>query len=394
MAATESLEPYRGRDFYVPAFVFKLRGREQQDVQHDVASVTFTDSLTEIESCDLVINNWDPDGQGGGRGWLKYSDSDTFDPWQDMSLDMGYYENGNDTLEPMLSGEIVRVTPDFPASGGSSMSIHCVGLLHRFRTKQIDRDYVKKKDSFVARELVTEIAKEVKEKVAGLRLSIDDKEVDDNLKVEKDIEHLTVKQEYAINFLLRRSREIGYEFVMEEKDPGANPREVVFHYRPANAVTRPVYKLEWGKTLISFQPSFAAANQVNEVIVRAWDPTGKKPLVGRARRSDLLREGVLDPTADFQVRQTPLADRQEIVTDEIVESQDEANELAKRRLRLIAQGLIEGRGKTIGLPKLRAGSKVELGGLGRYDGHYVVTGTTHSLSDSGYTTEFRARKEK
>ena len=394
MSAAEAVQPYLGKDFYVPAFVFKLKGREEQDVQHDVNSVTFTDSLTEIESCDLVINNWNTASSPGARGEFKYSDSDTFDPWQDMSLDMGYYKSGKADLEPMLSGEIVRMTPNFPASGASSLSIHCVGLLHRFRTKQIDRDYVKKKDSFVARELVNEVAKEVKEKVSTLRLSIDDEEINNNLKVEKEVEHLTVKQEYAINFLLRRSREIGYEFVMEEKDPNANPRPVVFHYRPANSVLRPVYKLEWGKSLISFQPSFAAASQVNQVTVRAWDPTGKKTLIGKAKRSDLLKEGVLDPTADFQVRQTPLADREEIVTDEIVESQDEANELAKRRLRLIAQGLIEGRGKTLGLPKLRAGSKVEIAGLGRYDGNYVVTGTTHSLSESGYTTDFNARKEK
>src|SRR5262249_9553408 len=143
---------------------FKLKGREQQDVQYDVISVTFTDNLTEIDACDLVINNWDQDAAARSQGQFKYSDSDTFDPWQDMSLEMGYYENGRDEFEPMLVGEIVRMTPNFPASGAPTLSIHCVGLLHRFRTKQIDRDYVKKKDSFVARELVGEIAKDVRSK--------------------------------------------------------------------------------------------------------------------------------------------------------------------------------------------------------------------------------------
>ena len=52
-------------------------------------------------------------------------------------------------------------------------------------------------------------------------------------------------------------------------------------------------------------------------------------------------------------------------------------------------------GSTVGLPNLRAGSVVEIDGLGsRFSGRYFITATTHSIGDSGYTTQFECRREE
>jgi len=159
-------------------------------------------------------------------------------------------------------------------------------------------------------------------------------------------------------------------------------------------VLKPTYVVEWGKSLISFQPSFGTANQPDQVIVRYWNPKTKQKFEGTATRADLLREGVLDPTQDFGVKQGQLAKKTELVTDVVVQSDDEARQAAKKRLRVMAQELIEGKGKTVGLPSLRSGNKIKIVGLGRYDGLYHITSTTHSIGDGGYTTDFAARKEK
>ena len=38
---------------------------------------------------------------------------------------------------------------------------------------------------------------------------------------------------------------------------------------------------------------------------------------------------------------------------------------------------------------------VELGGMGvRFSGRYFVTGTTHTIGDGGYTTQFECRREE
>ena len=392
-AATIEQDIYVGQDFYVPAFRVRVRGKELLQAEYDVLSVTYQDSDKEMDSFDLTVNNWDPDGKGPGLGWFKYSDTEVFDPWQDVELSMGYYRSGNDELQSMLVGEIVRMTPNFPGSGASTMTVHCVTLLQRFRTVQITKDYFQKKDSFIARDLVQGIAKDIRQKVPGLDLQVDDDEINRNLTNEGEIKHLNLHQQYAINFLFERSRVIGYDIWLEEGPPG--PRRVVkFHYAPSKYVLKPTYIVEWGKSLISFQPSFATGNQPDQVIVRYWDPTTKKKFEGTATRADLLQEGVLDPTQDFGVKQGPLAKKTELVTDIVVQSDDEAKLAAKKRLRVMAQGLIEGKGKTVGLPGLRSGNKIKIVGLGRYDGMYHISSTTHSIGDGGYTTDFSARKEK
>lgn len=395
MASIPTIEQdiYVGQDFYAPAFRVRVRGKELLQAENDVLSVVYNDSENEMDSFDLTVNNWDPDGNGPGMGWFKYSDSDVFDPWQDVELSMGYYRGGNDELRSMLVGEIVRMTPNFPSSGPSTLTVHCVNLLQRFRIAKITKDYFQKKDSWIARDLVQGIAQDIRKKVSGLDLQMDDDEVGRNLGVENEIQHLPVHEQYAINFLLERSREIGYDIWLEE-DTTSSRRVVTFHYAPSKYVLRPTYVLEWGKSLISFQPSFATTNQPDTVIVRYWNPKLKKKFEGTATRSDLFQEGVIDPTQDFGVKQGPLSKKTELVTDLVVQSDDEAVNAARKRLRILAQGLIEGKGKTIGLPDLRSGNKIRISGLGRYDGLYHVTGTTHSIGDGGYTTDFSARKEK
>jgi len=384
---------YIGQDFYVPAFRVRVRGRDLLKTEYDVLTVTYTDSDSDMDSFDLTVNNWDPDGKGPGRGWFKYSDTDVFDPWQDVELSMGYYRNGNDGLESMLVGEIVRMTPNFPESGTSTLTVHCVNLLQRFRTAQVTKDYFQKQDSWIARDLVQGIAKDIRQKLPSLDLQVDEDEISLNLAAENPIEHLNVHQQYAVNFLYSRSREIGYDIWLDEDTSGSR-RVVTFHYAPSKYTLKPTYILEWGKSLMNFQPSFATANQPDEVIVRYWNPKTKQKFEGKATRADLAQDGVIDPTADFGVKQGPLSKKTDLVTNLVVQSDDEAKTAAKRRLRILAQGLIEAKGKTVGLPSLRSGNKIRIVGLGRYDGLYHVTSTTHTLGDGGYTTDFSARKEK
>jgi uncharacterized protein len=61
--------------------------------------------------------------------------------------------------------------------------------------------------------------------------------------------------------------------------------------------------------------------------------------------------------------------------------------------------MVKATGTTVGLPKLRAGCKVQIGAPGknklgsRLSGTYFVTATTHVFNSNGYTTKFEARRE-
>ncbi|MBV8281693.1 MAG: hypothetical protein JO347_06455, partial [Candidatus Eremiobacteraeota bacterium] len=203
-------------------------------------------------------------------------------------------------------------------------------------------------------------------------------------------------------FLMERARRIGYELTLDELPTGTQ-RLVTFHYGPTSNVKDPTYVLEWGKSLISFQPNLQMANQVSEVTVRGWDPSGKTKFEATVKRSDLVAEGagIVNP-GDLGVNDSGLAQKRDIVVDRPVQSKAEVKDLARNTLLQIGQTLVEAKGKTIGLPDLRAGVKVQIKGLGTRFSQplggapfsYLVTSTTHTLSDSGYTTDFAARMEK
>lgn len=77
-----------------------------------------------------------------------------------------------------------------------------------------------------------------------------------------------------------------------------------------------------------------------------------------------------------------------------VESQAEADQLAKRRFEEMALRHVSGDGVCIGQPKLRAGRVIEIEGLGkRFSGSYYVTSTEHRYNrNTGYRTVFSARR--
>jgi phage protein D len=384
---------YEGQDFYVPAFLIKVQNQAlSRDVLNDVMSVTYSDSLANVDSFDMIVNNWDAEARVFDQAAFKYSDKDTFNPWKDVEVWMGYYRNGKDERRRMLTGEITTLTPNFPQSGSPTLTVRGLNLLHRFRTKQETRPFFAKKDTEIAQILVNDIAEEIRKKSPQLKLKLDPQDVENNRRrPEVPIPYLVMDNQYPIRFLMDRARDIGYELTMEEAPAGTN-REVTFHFGPSSDVKRNTYILEWGKSLISFQPTLQVANQVAELTVRGWNPQTKKEIKVTVKRTEI--PGIVTPS-ELGIIESELTKKLEIVVDRPVQNEAEARLLATNRLRKIGEILVEAKGKTLGVPDLRAGVKVQLKGLGeRFSGTYLVTSTTHTIGDGGYTTDFSARMEK
>ena len=90
-----------------PGFEMRLRGANvPRDVIRDVMQVSFKDSLTDVDSFDVTINNWD-----AGPRTFKYSDDYLFDPGTEIELWMGYRDS---SLRLMITGEIVELRPVLP----------------------------------------------------------------------------------------------------------------------------------------------------------------------------------------------------------------------------------------------------------------------------------------
>jgi phage protein D len=390
MSATLPVEPFVGQDFYVPAYTIRLGGRDVPEMS-DVTSVTYVDSLTAIDSFDLTVSNWDPDAH-----FFKYSDGNLFRPWTRVELGLGYYRHGRDERRRMLTGEITTLTPNYPATGGPTIGVRGLNLLHRFRLKQETKPFFDETDTKIAIFLVSKINQELRKQFPQMSIEIDSDDIKYNKNHEDPIPFLVCHNQYPIVFLMERSRRIGYELSIREI-PSGSEGKVVLGYGPTSVIDRPTYILEWGVTLSQVQPTLRVADQVHKVTVRGWNPKTKKPIEKSVTRAQLKGERVVHP-ADLDLQEPALA--QEITVDQPVASEKEAEHYAKKILRQRASELVVAKAKTIGLPDLRAGVKVQMRGLGdRFSGkkdhwfEYVVTDTSHTCGDNGYTTDFTARME-
>src|SRR5262249_7636722 len=149
------------------------------------------------------------------------------------------------------------------------------------------------------------------------------------------------------------------------------------HFQPSLTSRTPSYELNYGSTLLEFQPNLTTAKQVGEVTVRGWDAVHKQKIEETVTRKDLKLK--IEPSVESSFNQ-----RKEVLATVPIRTKEEAKQLALQTLTNIAKDMVKGTGSTLGLPDLRSGNRVDLGGLGvRFSKTYFVTATTHSISDSG-----------
>jgi phage protein D len=369
---------YKDQDFYVPSFDIKIGEKPvSRKVIRDILSVTYKDSLSDIDSFDITINNWDADTRN-----FKYSNDHRFDPGEKVEIWMGYYPHigAKGGLRLMLTGEITSLRPSFPAQGQPTLVISGLNFLHSLRKKQISKAYPKMTDN----EIAQQIAK---------RLSVE-------IEVDENSPDRTVPEEYLIQdntfdivFLLSRARRIGYDlFAVEDGRNGSKkPSKLIF--KPSTDIRSTRIELKYGLTLSEFSPELTTFNQVGKVTVKGWDSVRKKLISETVTLKQLKSKGLLNKKGQEKLEKG-FADREEVITNHPVHSVGEARQFARETLQDIVKDMVKGSGSVVGLPQLRTGCLLDLKGMGeRFDGKYFVTGTTHTIGDSGYTTRFECRME-
>ncbi len=389
----QPIQIYSNYDFYVPAFELKIKGQSlERDVIRDVISVSYTDSLDKLDSCEITLNNWDADKRA-----FKYSDPQTspvsFDPGAEIELYMGYYDRGGLTL--MLRGQIVSLAPDFPAGGQPTIQVRALNQLYKLHFKQETLVFTDKTDTQIAQAVLDKIVQDQNRQRSaagqpGLNLELVTRTAN---RSEEAHNYIVINNDYPIIFLIERARHNGYDIYIEEVAENSHTVSRL-HFHPPDRGVPAVYELKYGQTLINFKPTLKTKNQIAKVTVRGWNPAQKKEIVGEATWDDLDIRG-LPSVADMSAVDSALAGSEEVVADEPIETEAEAKQKAKAHLTERAQDLVSGSGSTVGLPELRAGRPVYIRGLGsRFSGRYLVTTSTHAIGDSGYTTQFEARMEE
>jgi phage protein D len=353
--------------FYVPRYKVLLGGQELHAQGGDFLSVQFKDSIKgELSGFELSLNNWDDAGEGGNPRF-KYSDDDrVIKLGQSVDVQMGYQDDAS--IESMMVGEITALDPQFPSSGAPTITVRGLDKLHRLRNRPRTRSWDNKSDCDIARQIANnnQLGGFEGDATSPTHTHVPQNNVDD------------------LAFLVERARRIDFEvFIRNGKLLFRRPRDT----------DDPVVRLDWGSSLISFTPSLTLARQVSKVTVRSWDRARGELLHFTVNRSDLSAIASGGRNAGQVLDEALGEPKEEIITREGITSQEDARALAESVLRRSSYAFVTGTAQTIGYPKLRAGTTVQLAKLGaRFDGKYYITDSTHRIDGNGYQTTLGVRK--
>lgn len=401
--------------FYVPQFRLVAEEENKPKSEHplpasvlrDVVEITYKDKLEEIDSCEIVVNNWDAE-----HNCFKYIGSETldskgkptvtdacspywniFDPCNRViNLSFGYAPG---ELKSMMRGSFVTYEPSFSQSGPPTLSVRMLNLLQKLRTKKYDKEYTAKlisklTDTAIANWISTQSDSDHKDQ-KRFPIPIKPYEAKSGDIPEPTLTYVIQKSQYDIDFLWQRARMNGYELRIDKAPDGSDQ----LIYQPSGAPKPPVYELKWGQSLLDFKPTLTVGNQYKSVTVRYFDRATQKTVDVKLDYTDPKVK--VNPNLHYLLDQCD--PREETIIEKPFYSKAEAERYCASVFTDQLKRMVKATGTTIGLPGLRAGCKIKIGGTGknnlgsRLSGIYFVTATTHTFNSNGYTTKFEARRE-
>ena len=327
------------------------------DPKADLISVTVFEDVNVTGMFTFTLVCWD-----SVEMRVRWIDDDFLSEGSDVEIDMGYRDN----METLFKGEITGLEPEFPNAQPPVLTVRGYDRRHRLMGKRKSRTFLNMKDGEIANQIAGDWS---------LSPEVEDTQV--------RLDYVLQNNQTDFEFLQERANRIGYEMVVTD---------TTLHFRPRKSNGSAVLTLRREVELLDFSARLTTMGQVEEVCVRGWDPKDKKEVTARSQTGDERQMGgsasgpaatrrAFNGTGHTTVRMPLL-------------SQAEADQLAKGWFGEMALRYVEGHGVCIGQPDLRAGTLVQIDGVGRrFSGTYYVTSTEHSYrSNIGYRTAFSVRR--
>jgi len=261
--------------------------------------------------------------------------------------------------EKSIVGVISAISVDFPSDGPVAVQIQGYDMLYAASRGTFDNKFrEEKRDSDVVERIARKYWKQVV--------------VDPT--PERKLERVQQNQS-DLAFISDLAQKNGYTFWVEGKR---------FHFGKERATN--TFVLEWHKTLVSFSPRLSTAGQVQLIRYRGWDPQLKQPISAVAERPNT--PGLFAPGRPLVPTSAGKPSERVIPCPAGATSAEEAQNLAKAEQAAQSRRLVTGSGISVGDPRISAGTILQLKGIGRFEGQYLVERTTHTLSEAGYQTSF------
>lgn len=340
------------QSYYAPRFDVVISGITMAaDVSQRVLSVTYEGSLDTADMFKIVISN--PNN--------LYTDSALFSPGQNVELYMGY----GSQLTPMMLGEITCIEPKFPDGGPPTITISGYDKSYKMRHSQsVPRQFQYMTDSLIVAEIAAE----------NLLIPVVDPSPSFNTNLTQ-----TGTDFAFIKYLATKNLFDAYVYW----------DQLYFQF----PIQTEAYVLEWGQSLKSFSPRFSTAAMSGLQIIRGYNQELATAIIGVATGAILNLDELINRLGPSALDMLENLGRSWIHSQAITSPID-GLALAKSLLQQLLDGLYEGAGSCIGIPELRAGSYINVAGVGNtFSGVYRLRKVTHTISDDGYLTEFDITQE-
>ncbi len=329
------------------------------DQMRRVSEVVVEQSLHLPSMFIIRLHDVGDDTNPGQTSYFKMIDQNVFKIGMAVEILMGREESPSSVIK----GEITSVEMDVNLGHPPLITVRGYDRAHRLHRGRQIKTYQNMSDSDIVRQIASSVGLSAQvESTSPMR------------------DWVLQNNQTNWDFVKELAARNGFEVFVDD-------RTLYFRKPKRGQDAAPEQKL-W-ETLLSLRVSTSSAFQVNEVIVRGWDPDGKQAIVGHASSGDMAPQ-IGDSQTGAQVTSSSFGQSKVYVVNRPVANQAAADSLARAVYNELDGAFIQAEGICLGDPDIKPGKTIQISTLGtRLSGKYYVTSATHSIhADEGYTTAF------
>jgi len=306
--------------------------------------------------CEAKFGNW---GEKNSTTDFLYFDRSVLDFGKDFEIKLG-----NDSI---FKGKIMGLEGNFPEGQSPEISVLAEDRFQDLRMTRRTRTFADVSDADVIKQIAT----------------------DHGLTPEVDVPGPTYKVLAQVNqsdlaFIRDRARSIDAEVWMSDK---------TLHAKAHTGRNGDKLQMTYGNQLREFNVLADLAMQRTSVAVNGWNISNKAAMQFEATDSAISSE-LNGDTSGVSILQSALGERKEALAHTIPLNDQEAQHEAEAFFRMSARRFVVGHGTAETNKSLRAGSQLDLQGLGPlFNGKYYVAEVKHIFdSTKGLRSEFRSER--
>jgi phage protein D len=306
--------------------------------------------------CEAKFGNW---GEKNSTTDFLYFDRTVLDFGKDFEIKLG-----DDSI---FKGKIMGLEGNFPEGQSAEITVLAEDRFQDLRMTRRTRTFTDVSDADVIKQIAT----------------------DHGLTPEVDVPGPTYKVLAQVNqsdlaFIRDRARSIDAEVWMSDK---------TLHAKAHTGRNGDKLQMTYGNQLREFNVLADLAMQRTSVAVNGWNISNKAAMQFEATDSAISSE-LNGDTSGVSILQSALGERKEALAHTIPLNDQEAQHEAEAFFRMSARRFVVGHGTAETNKSLRAGSQLDLQGLGPlFNGKYYVAEVKHIFdSTKGLRSEFRSER--